>query len=93
MVAQIVDDVVFVLIASVVMNALDALIVTNVMIVRMSQDTDGHLRMFNMIIIMILSMLFNAKPIVKTMTKPVVKQKVSDIKKINIIFCIISHKL
>ena len=82
MVAQIVDDVVFVLIVSVVMNVLDVLIVMNAMIVRMSQDTDGHLRMFNMIIIMILLMLFiNAKPIVKTMTKPVVKQKVSDTKK------------
>ncbi len=54
MVAQIVDGVVFVLIVLGAMNVLDALIVTNVMIVRMSQDTDGHLRMFNMIIIMIL---------------------------------------
>lgn len=81
MAAQIVDDVVFVLIVLVVMNVLDVLIVTNVMIVRMSQDTDGHLRMFNMIIIMILSMLFiNAKTMTKTMAKPAVKQKVSDIK-------------
>lgn len=54
MVAQIVDGAVFVLIVLVVINVLDVLIVMNVMIVRMSQDTDGHLRIFNMIIIMIL---------------------------------------
>ena len=90
MVAQIVDGVVFVLIASVVMNALDALIVTNVMIVRMSQDTDGHLRIFNMIIIMILLMLL-IKTTVKTMAKPTMKQKVSDTKN-KYYFCIINHK-
>ena len=91
MVAQIVDGVVFVLIVLGAMNVLDALIVTNVMIVRMSQDTDGHLRMFNMIIIMILLMLFiNVKTTL--IAKQMMKQKVSDTKKINIIFCIINHK-
>lgn len=73
MVVQIVDDVVFVLIVSVVMNVLDALIVTNVLIVRISQDTDGHIKIFNMMNMMILLMLYiNATVTVKLMVKPMV---------------------
>lgn len=68
MVVQIVDDVVFVLIVLVVMNVLDVSIVTNVLIVRISQDTDGHIKIFNMMNMMILSMLYiNATATVKLM--------------------------
>lgn len=55
------------------MNVLDVLIVTNVLIVRISQDTDGHTKIFNMMNMMILLMLYiNATATVKLMVKLIV---------------------
>ena len=55
------------------MNVLDVLIVTNVLIVRISQDTDGHIKIFNMMNMMILLMLYiNATATVKLIVKPMV---------------------
>lgn len=56
---------------NVVMNVLDVLIVMNVLIVRISQDTDGHIKIFSMMSMMILLMLYiNATVTVKLMVKP-----------------------
>ena len=94
MVVQIVDDVAFVLIVLVVMNVLDVSIVTNVLIVRISQDTDGHIKIFNMMNMMILLMLYiNATATVKLIVKPMVKLMVIDTKKyIKLFFYNLSHK-